>query len=219
MKADVALNGKEAILKFTSADYDLVLMDIEMPEMNGYETTAHIRNQLKSKVPIIALTAHVLEGEREKCLQLGMNDYITKPIEAGTLFEIIYKNVKPPAGAFAPPGKKVINLQYLLNTLNGKKEAMHEMINCILLQLPAYQNELNKAISDGDYQTIANYSHKMKSVVSIMGANDLVQLLVEMEALGKKETDLEKISSHNEMLNFKCRQALVEITEENKNFT
>jgi PAS domain S-box-containing protein len=104
LKLKVASNGIECIdqLKASlvaaipSADelmlsgFDIVLMDMEMPVMNGYEATTIIRNELKSKIPIIAMTAHAMAGERERCLSLGMNDYISKPINANILFEKIY---------------------------------------------------------------------------------------------------------------------------------
>lgn len=79
IEADVAENGKEAVELVKGNYYDLVLMDMEMPEMNGYEATTVIREDLKNKVPIIAMTAHAMAGEREKCFKLGMYDYISKP--------------------------------------------------------------------------------------------------------------------------------------------
>ncbi|MBL4655400.1 MAG: response regulator, partial [Bacteroidia bacterium] len=79
---DTAENGKIAIEKLNACNYDIILMDIQMPEMDGYETTKHIRNKMnstKNKVPIIAMTAHASSGEADKCLALGMDDYISKP--------------------------------------------------------------------------------------------------------------------------------------------
>jgi len=94
IKVDVAENGLEAIEKIKNGHYDLVLMDMEMPEMNGYEATIVLRNELHNPIPIIAMTAHAMAGEIEKCLNLGMNDYISKPINAKLLFEKIYNNIK-----------------------------------------------------------------------------------------------------------------------------
>ena len=90
LKAAIAENGKTAVEMIQKNDYDIVLMDMEMPEMNGYEATGVIRHELKSKIPIIAMTAHAMTGEREKCLKLGMNDYIAKPINVNLLFSKIY---------------------------------------------------------------------------------------------------------------------------------
>ena len=93
IKVDVAENGIEAVKKIKNGHYDLVLMDMEMPEMNGYEATIVIRKELQNQVPIIAMTAHAMAGEIEKCLNLGMNDYISKPINAKLLFEKMYNAI------------------------------------------------------------------------------------------------------------------------------
>lgn len=87
MKTEIAETGKEAIEKVKNNLFDIVLMDIEMHGMNGYEATTIIRKDLKSNIPIIAMTAHAMTGEREKCMQFGMNDYVSKPIDPDLLFE------------------------------------------------------------------------------------------------------------------------------------
>ncbi|WP_316816015.1 response regulator [Pedobacter nyackensis] len=87
----VAENGKIALHKYSHTDFDIILMDLQMPEMDGYETTVHIRNMTSHKkdIPIVAMTAHTIKGEREKCLAIGMNDYISKPFHAEELYEKI----------------------------------------------------------------------------------------------------------------------------------
>jgi signal transduction histidine kinase/CheY-like chemotaxis protein len=93
----VAENGKIAIHKYAHSNFDIILMDLQMPEMDGYETTIHIRNlkSFKKNIPIVAMTAHTIKGEREKCLNIGMNDYISKPFHAGELYEKIQKLTHP----------------------------------------------------------------------------------------------------------------------------
>ena len=90
LKLQVAENGSVGIEKLKENNFDIILMDMEMPVMNGYEAATIIRNELKNNIPIIAMTAHAMAGERERCLSLGMNDYISKPINANLLFEKIY---------------------------------------------------------------------------------------------------------------------------------
>jgi len=90
LKVQVAENGSIAIEKLKENHFDIILMDMEMPVMNGYEATSIIRNELKSNIHIIAMTAHAMAGEREKCLALGMNEYISKPINATMLFDKIH---------------------------------------------------------------------------------------------------------------------------------
>jgi PAS domain S-box-containing protein len=90
IRVDIAKNGRIAIDMIREKEYDLVLMDMEMPEMSGYQATRMLRQEMKNNIPILAMTAHAMAGEREKCLRLGMNDYISKPINANLLFVKIY---------------------------------------------------------------------------------------------------------------------------------
>ena len=85
-------NGAEAVHALKENSYSIVLMDIQMPDMDGYTATSIIRNELKLDVPIIAMTAHAMVGEKEKCLQLGMNDYVSKPIKETVLYNIIARH-------------------------------------------------------------------------------------------------------------------------------
>ncbi|MBK6998349.1 MAG: response regulator [Lewinellaceae bacterium] len=90
----VANNGKIAIEMLQKNNYDIILMDLQMPEMNGFEATAYIRKEIKSNIPIIALTADVTTMDLEKCLEIGMNDYISKPIDEKLLYSKIIKCLK-----------------------------------------------------------------------------------------------------------------------------
>jgi two-component system sensor histidine kinase/response regulator len=90
----VANNGVEALKALEQRDFDAVLMDVQMPEMGGFEATAKIRERERpggARIPIIAMTAHAMAGDRERCLEAGMDDYISKPIRAGALIELIEK--------------------------------------------------------------------------------------------------------------------------------
>ena len=94
---DFANNGKLAIAKLSEQEYDLVLMDLQMPEMDGYQATKYIRKELTgavSDIPIIAITANALSGESEKCISIGMNDYISKPFDQQELYGKIIKSLK-----------------------------------------------------------------------------------------------------------------------------
>jgi CheY-like chemotaxis protein len=93
----VAGNGKEAITTLASQEFDVVLMDVEMPEMDGLEATAVIRvkeRRTGRHLPIIAMTAHAMAGDRERCLEAGMDDYVSKPIRAQQLFETLVSVLK-----------------------------------------------------------------------------------------------------------------------------
>ena len=88
-KYTICSNGKLAVETMQSNTYDLILMDIQMPELNGHETTEYIRKTLKLELPIIAMTAHAMPGEKKKCLSIGMTDYISKPINETELYTMI----------------------------------------------------------------------------------------------------------------------------------
>lgn len=91
LKFDEAKNGLEVIDYLQQQDYDLLLMDVQMPEMDGYQTTEEIRNKLQLTIPVIAMTAHAMPGEKDKCIAHGMSDYIAKPIRERELFTLLQK--------------------------------------------------------------------------------------------------------------------------------
>ena len=96
LKVDVASNGEKALLFLEEKTYDLIFMDVQMPVKNGYETTKIIRDQLKLSTPIVALTANFMAAERQKCREVGMDDYLAKPFQKKQLFEKVEKwvNIK-----------------------------------------------------------------------------------------------------------------------------
>ena len=97
LNRDIAANGKIAIEKLQTNTYDIILMDLQMPEMNGFEATEYIRNKMNSKIPIIALTADVTTVDLAKCKAVGMNDYIAKPVDERILYSKIVGLVKKPS--------------------------------------------------------------------------------------------------------------------------
>ena len=131
----VAANGKIAIEKLQTSAYDIVLMDLQMPEMNGFEATDYIRNTLKSNIPIIALTADVTTADLERCKAVGMNDYLAKPIDEKLLYSKIVNLAKMQApliikeSAQDEPHKyQIIDLAYLIHRTKSNRELMGEMI-------------------------------------------------------------------------------------------
>lgn len=219
MNAEVAIDGKEAVEKISKSNYDLVLMDIEMPEMDGYETTHHIRQVLKMDIPIIALTAHALQGEREKCMEAGMNGYISKPINSILLFELIYKMAGLISGMNRQSVEKIINLDYLFNIMHGNKKSVFEMMGYFNTQLPIYLNEIENAIEKNDYLQTSRMAHKIKAAVSIMHIKPLDPLLKEIEDLGNQGGNMKKIKSLYDEVRHLTLQAIEEIEcELNENF-
>lgn len=210
--AAVAENGYLAIEMVKTTDYDLILMDIEMPKMNGFEATEIIRTELKKDVPIIALTAHAMAGEEEKCLSMGMNGYISKPINATLLFEKMLNTTsakKPVNGR--NNHKPLVNLDFLIQSLNGKKDVIRETIDLFLEHVPEDLSLTNEAVAKIDYTVIKGCAHKLKSSVSLMGIEDATLVLEEMEQLGKAKENPERIKLLNQSLNQLCEKAIHEI--------
>ena len=220
IQADIAENGKIALEKIKNKTYDLILMDIEMPEMNGYETTYRIRHDLKNNIPIIAMTAHAMAGEQDKCLALGMNDYISKPIHSNLLFEKMLTVISLKEQLEKTPAKKnkVINLDFLIESMGGKKEVILETIDIFLSQVPEDVLIINEAVNKSDYLRIKNYAHKMKSTASLIGMRELEPILAEMEVLGAQKKEIKKIEILNKKMNELCEQGVAEMQEERLNY-
>jgi signal transduction histidine kinase/CheY-like chemotaxis protein/HPt (histidine-containing phosphotransfer) domain-containing protein len=192
MTADHAENGKVALEKMKETDYDIILMDIEMPEMNGYETTNYIRSVLENPVPIIAMTAHTMAGESEKCLQMGMNGYLSKPIREDLLFRtLIHIGLEDQKSE--PRPEKLLDLSTLGNTMRGNKKVILETLEIFLEHLPENLEGIVEGVSRKDFAMIRRNAHTMKSSVSILGINKMQTLLEEMERLAASESEMERI--------------------------
>ncbi|MCH5598817.1 response regulator [Niabella ginsengisoli] len=202
VKVDVAETGGQAVEKVKDSFYDIILMDIELPDMNGYETTRIIRKDLKIQLPIIALTAHVLAGEKERCLEAGMNDYLTKPVNTRQLFEKINAlitrefglkqlaeeklavNTLPSQKLFSTENT-VVDLSYLRELSDNNKEFEKEVIELFLSQVPSQMQELEEAIDHRNYSEIKMLAHKLKSSTAVtIGKN----LLLTLNCLKKKRS-------------------------------
>ena len=160
-------NGREAVALLAQSPnfFDLVLMDIHMPEMDGYEATRLIRNKLGLSIPIVAMTAHALAGEREKCLQLGMSDYIAKPIREQELYFLIQRF----AGKSDDASELRIDRTYLQETTLGNVAYQGELAKIFLDQAPKDLDAIAAALTAGNRAAAAKAAHNMKSTVGYMG--------------------------------------------------
>lgn len=211
----LALNGAEAVKKARDTVYDIILMDIEMPEMNGYQATAAIRNELKSNVPIIAMTAHAMAGEKEKCLGAGMNGYISKPIRENLLFETMVRlTTTDTAATDEEPYEKLINLGYLFRTLHNDRQAIRETLDIFLEQLPPDLAALNDAVHHTDKEAIRQFAHRMKPTVATLGAVAMEKVLARIEQLAAANTSAEALQAVLDEINRLARQALTEVQAE-----
>jgi CheY-like chemotaxis protein len=182
---DFAENGQIALEMLEKNNYNLILMDIQMPVVDGYTATKKIRQDLKLDIPIIAMTANVLPGEKEKCQQLGMNDYISKPLNENILYDLLLKYTieqkqhpieKMTGGAY-------INLNHLERIYGGNKKFIAELIGQFLQQFPAEIEQLSEAVIERDYNSVVKQSHNMKTTVTYVNNNTPM-----LEYLSKIET-------------------------------
>ena len=180
----VAENGEEAVNAVKNKDIDIVLMDIQMPVMDGVAESIAIRKELNSKVPIIALTANALESEKEKCWQAGMNEYITKPYNPDYLREKIIFLIENSTKTEEHSSEHV-SMQSLSELMNGSKEQMIRMTTVFLDQIDKHFNELKLAFSENDLDQISKITHKLKSSFKLFGLNKTGVLLERIEHRAK----------------------------------
>ena len=220
---DIAANGKIAIEKMQKKSYDIVLMDLQMPEMNGFEATEYIRKTLNTKIPIIALTADVTTVDLAKCEAVGMNDYVSKPIDERLLYSKIVSLVKKPASAFKTKKKtdlnntssKCIDLHYLMQRTKSDPEMMMEMISIYLVQTPTLIKAMKQGLIDKDWQAVYSAAHKMIPSFSIMGIRgDFENMARKVQEYAKTQQHTEEIPELVLQLERVCSQACKELEEE-----
>ena len=191
----VAANGKEAVEAFLEAgtDYfDLVLMDVQMPEMGGFEATALIRNQEKKSglhVPIIALTAHALDGYREACLKAGMDGYLAKPIKTADLLASIAQVLKTQVQQrFARRAKEgAFGHDEALARMGDDRDLYRESVEIFEEHLPHMLREIRDAIAAGDPLRLSSCAHTLKGSISYLGAPGAFELALKLEMMGETE--------------------------------
>jgi PAS domain S-box-containing protein len=178
---EIAENGKIAIDKLQKDSYNIILMDLQMPEMNGFEAADYIRNTLNSEIPIIALTADVTTVDRGKCKALGMNDYLSKPIEEELLYNTIIDLVKKPFTLIDENGNnedkkriqkekiKCTDLEYLSHRTKSNPKLMMEIISIYLEQTPPLVTEIKQSLRNKDWPQLNAAIHKIIPSFSIMG--------------------------------------------------
>ncbi len=224
-ECDIAANGKIAIEKLKDNVYDIILMDLQMPEMNGFDATEYIRNTLKSTIPIIALTADVTTVDLAKCKAVGMNDYLAKPVDERLLYSKIAGLVKRPgqppalvemkAAPLVAPVVRCIDLGYLTSRTRSNPQLMKEMIACYLEQTPPLVVALRKSLQERDWETLHSVAHKMIPSFSIMGMNiDFENMAKRIQEYAGSQLQSEVVTEMVMQLDNICTQACKELEEE-----
>jgi PAS domain S-box-containing protein len=226
-ECDIAANGKIAVEKMQTKVYDLILMDLQMPEMNGFETTDYIRNIMNSNIPIIALTADVTTVDLAKCKSVGMNDYIAKPVDERLLYSkivgFIKKNdniIEPDVSILKKEVKgKCTNLNYLNTRTKSNRILMMEMISLYLEQTPPLIIAMKQGLLNKDWVALQAAVHKMIPSFSIMGISiDFENMAKKVQEYASTQQQTEDISELVFQLENVCSQACNELIEDLNKF-
>jgi CheY-like chemotaxis protein len=217
---EIAENGKIAIERLRLNNYDIILMDLQMPEMNGFEATDYIRNTLHLDVPIIALTADVTTVDLAKCKAVGMNDYIAKPIDERILYSKIISLIKRSSEQETELKEEIAtykctDLEYLNQRTKSNPKLMMEMISAYLQQTPLLVLSMRKGLIEKDFTLLNASVHKMIPSFSIMGIS------TDFENMAKKVQEYAIAQKHSKetdqlvnQIDKVCSQACIELEAE-----
>ena len=222
---DIAENGIIAIEKLKVKSYDIILMDLQMPEMTGFEATAYIRNVMKNQIPIIALTADVTTVDLNKCTAVGMNDYIAKPVDERLLYSKIISLVKNTLISNKLDISndnihlnKCIDLSYLNQLTKSNPALMMEMISLYLKQTPLLVADMNNGLANEDWDSVYSAVHKMIPSFSIMGiSHDYENIARKIQEFASTQKQSDAIPALVLQLSNICKQSCTELKKEENN--
>jgi len=220
---DQAEDGRVAIQHLEKKTYDVVLMDIQMPRMNGYQASNYIRTKMPAPqcdVPIIAMSAHALSGIADKIKETGMNDYVSKPIDMEQLIERFTKLI-PPTTLFAkakPASQKrknyqTINLDHLRKLTNNDESKIEKYIDIFLKNLKEDRQTLQKNIQEKNWEGLGKVAHKMKGTTSYMGIKELETIFANAQHYNSKDVVPEDIDAVLQRIEELCDAAIAELLE------
>ena len=224
-----AENGEEAIEKLRESDYDIILMDIQMPVMDGHQATIKIRNEFelpKSKTPILAVTAHAFKEEIDKCFKNGMDDYISKPYEGDELISKILRLVgqkkqeeslnttteKDQKSEVLDSNKdEIVNTQAIIDFTKGKADRIHKMVSMFLNDTPNEIAKMKRHFSDGEAQLLRTLAHSFKPKFTYLGMPQLSEIAKTIEHRANDGVLDEETSMLIEELAFETEKAYEEL--------
>lgn len=220
-ECDIAGNGRLALEKLKENAYDIILMDLQMPEMNGFEATQYIRKTMNSKIPIIALTADVTTVDLAKCKAVGMDDYIAKPVDERLLYSKLVGLVKPKTDEAVLDTiadstiLKYINLKYLNELTKSNPRLMEQMIQLYLDQTPTLISTMKKSFEDKDWHMLHASVHKMIPSFAIIGiSNDFENMAKKIQEYARNQEQTANVYDIILTLEEVCTKACHELQEE-----
>ena len=192
---DVVDNGVRAVDAVLKQKYNVVLMDVQMPELDGLEATRQIRKQETPgrHVPIIAVTAHAMQGDRERCLEAGMDDYISKPLQRQELLaalerwikaeaeELVLEQPAAPDRANSDGDDAVIDLESALPRFSGDKAFLLELLSEFIRQVESGGKQMRQAAGSGDAEALFQLAHSLKGAAGAFSAKRLMERTLELE--------------------------------------
>jgi PAS domain S-box-containing protein len=211
---DEAENGQIALEKLKKQDYDIILMDIHMPILDGIETSRSIRSNFekpKSEIPIIAFTANALKGDKDKYLEAGMNSYISKPFIPDELFKIMSQYYSPKNNLNAAE-ETITDLTYLRKMSNNDESFVQEMISSFIDKTPEIITQINTAYKDDDLKEVGAMAHKLKPNLAFMGMESLKELIQELETNAKNGKNTKAIPDMIKELTSTVDEAIKELS-------
>jgi PAS domain S-box-containing protein len=209
----VAGNGKEALAALEQEAFDLLFLDVQMPEMDGFEVTREIRRRESQasgmqnppeesqpvianwspatrRLPIVAMTAHAMKGDRERCLEAGMDGYVAKPLQAQQLFEVIAGLVPTRAGAetdtpdHTAPSDSVFDRDAALDRVDGNRDLLQEIIGLFFDEMPRLLSAIHEAIGGRDAKALERAAHTLKGAMGNLSAKEAFAAALRLEMLG-----------------------------------
>lgn len=220
---EIAENGKKVIEKLEDNEYDIIIMDLQMPEMNGFEATKYIRNVMKSDIPIIALTADVTTVDLKKCLASGMNDYLAKPVDENVLYSKIIALVKDPLvntlkqNTLKKKTKQIhiTNMDYLQKLTKSNPKLIKVMITLYLEQAPTLIEVMKQSFKKKNWSMMHSAVHKMIPSFKIIGVEPKYEKMArKVIEYNGEVAQMESISKLLKNLDFASKQACKEMEEE-----
>jgi two-component system sensor histidine kinase/response regulator len=202
----VAQNGREAVEAVEEQAFDLVLMDVHMPEMGGFEATGLIRERERAngrRLPIFAVTARAMMGDRERCLEAGMDDYLTKPMKVKDLLEIIERLVEKSPIAEAEPANDAVGSAFkdrvLRDRFDGDLDLLRLVAATFLESTPPLLSDMRQGIAAGDAGSVSRIAHRLRGSLANFGADKAVEAAFRLERMGV-EGDLAEAAAACETL-------------------
>ncbi len=212
----IVSNGKQALAAIKERPFDLVLMDVQMPEMGGFEATRAIRAREKhtgGHLPIVAMTAHAMKGDRERCLEAGMDAYVSKPVEAEELAQVIGKVATDAAVSLLGGEITAIDVPALMVRLRGDTGLLKELADLFVAEQVKILAAMDDAVARRDAAALQYSAHALKGAVGNFLAKDAFQAAQQLEELGRSGdlTEVDQVRARVEETVGQLKSALAAI--------